>query len=180
MNSAFIIQILLTLHVLTAIFAVGVTLSYFFWLRRAVLVPEARAYTLETIRVVERRFVIPAYVIVLLTGLGLVDRAAWGWSTPWVELSILFFVVLMGLVGLNARNVKRLIALTEDDEAATRGLPLSLSRSGRLIALTEDDEAATPAEYAAAHARTRIFLLAKAVAVVALVYLMVFKPPLWG
>ncbi len=155
MSSAVIIQILLTIHVLTAIFAVGITLSYFFWLRRALLVPASRGFTLETIRMVERRFVIPSYIVTLLAGLALIDRASWGWSTPWLELSILFFVALMGLVGLNARNMKRLIALSEDESAA-------------------------PADYAAAHARSRIFLLAKLALVVALVYLMVFKPPLWG
>ncbi len=149
------VQVLLTLHILTALVAVGATVSYFFWLRRAVLVPESRSFTLETIRLLEQRMVTPSYVIVLLTGLGLIDRASWGWSTPWLELSILLFIALMGLVGFHARVIKRQIALSEDGSANSE-------------------------EYDAAHARGRILMAAKVVVIIALVYLMVFKPALWG
>ncbi len=149
------VQILLTLHILTALVAVGATISYFFWLRRAVLAPESRAYTLESIRMLEQRMVTPSYVIVLLTGLGLIDRASWGWSTPWLELSILLFIVLMGLVGVHARVIKRQIALAMEESAGS-------------------------AEYDSAHSRGRMLMVAKVIVVVALVYLMVFKPPLWG
>ena len=149
------VQVLLTLHILAALVAVGATVSYFFWLRRAVLAPESRSFTLETIRLVERRMVVPAYVIVLLSGLGLIDRASWGWSTPWLELSILLFIVLMGLVGVHARVIKGQIALVEDGSADS-------------------------ADYDRAHARGRLLLGLKVVVVIALVYLMVFKPALWG
>ena len=149
------VQILLTLHILSALVAVGATVSYFFWLRQAVLVPESRAYTLETIRLLERRMVTPAYVIVLLTGLGLIDRASWAWSTPWLELSILLLIVLMGLVGVHARVIKRQIALATDGSDNS-------------------------AEYGSAHSRGRILMVIKVVVIIALVYLMVFKPPLWG
>ncbi len=151
------VQILLTLHILTALVAVGATISYFFWLRRAVLAPESRAYTLETIRMLEQRLVTPSYVIVLLTGLGLIDRASWGWSTPWLELSILLFIALMGLVGFHARVIKRQIALASEGSSGSDSV-----------------------EYDAAHSRGRMLMVAKVVVIVALVYLMVFKPPLWG
>ena len=146
------VQILLTLHILSALVAAGCTISYFFWLRQAQLAPESRTYTLNTIRLLERWMVTPAYVIVFLTGLGLIDRAKWGWSTPWLELSILLLIALMGLVGFHARLIKRQIAIGADDATA----------------------------YDSAHTRGRIFMLLKAVVIVALVYLMVFKPPLWG
>ena len=151
------VQILLTIHILTALVAVGSTVSYFFWLRRAVLVPESRSFTLETIRLLERWMVMPSYVIVLLTGLGLIDRASWGWSTPWLELSILLFIALMGLVGFHARVIKRQIALASEGSADSDSV-----------------------EYDAAHSRGRMLMVAKVVVIVALVYLMVFKPPLWG
>ena len=149
------VQVLLTLHILTALVAVGATVSYFFWLRRAALAPESRSFTLETIRLLERRMVMPAYVIVLLTGLGLIDRAGWAWSTPWLELSIQFFIVLLGLVGFHARVIKGLIALVADGSADS-------------------------ADYDRVHARGRILLGLKVVVIIVLVYLMVFKPPLWG
>ena len=149
------VQILLTLHILASLVAVGATVSYLFWLRRAVLVPESRSFTLETIRLLERFMVVPAYVIVLLSGLGLVDRAGWAWSTPWLELSILLFVVLMGLVGVQARVIKGQIALAADGSSDS-------------------------ADYDRAHARGRLLLGLKVVVIIALVYLMVFKPGLWG
>ena len=149
------VQILLTLHILSALVGVGATVSYFFWLRRAVSVPESRAFTLETIRLLERWLVTPAYIIVFLSGLGLIDRASWAWSTPWLELSILLLIVLMGLVGVHARVIKRQLALATDGSDNS-------------------------AEYDSAHSRGRILLIAKAVVITALVYLMVFKPPLWG
>ncbi len=149
------VQVLLTIHVLAALVAVGATVSYFFWLRRAVLAPESRSFTLETVRMMERRMVIPAYVIVLLTGLGLIDRAGWAWSTPWLELALMFLVVLMGLSGLYARTIKSQIALTADGSADS-------------------------SDYERLHARARIILALKVVLIVATVYLMVFKPALWG
>ena len=149
------VQILLSLHVLAALVAVGATVSYFFWLRRAVLVPESRSFTLETVRLLERRMVIPAYVLVLLTGLGLVDRAGWAWSTPWIELALMFLVVLMGLSGLYARTIKGQVALISDGSGDS-------------------------AEYERLHARARILLALKVVLIIVMVYLMVFKPALWG
>ena len=149
------VQVLLSLHILTALVAVGATVSYFFWLRRAVLAPESRSFTLETIRLLERRMVMPAYILVLLTGLGLIDRAGWAWSTPWLELSILFFIVLLGLVGFHARVIKGQIALVADGSSDS-------------------------ADYDRAHARGRILLALKVVVIIIMVYLMVFKPALWG
>ena len=149
------VQILLSIHILSALVAVGATVSYFFWLRRAVLAPESRSFTLDTIRMMERRMVMPAYVLVLLTGLGLIDRAGWAWSTPWLELSLLFFIVLLGLVGFHARVIKGQIALVANGSADS-------------------------ADYDRAHARGRILLALKVIVIIALVYLMVFKPALWG
>ena len=149
------VQVLLSLHILTALVAVGATVSYFFWLRRAVLVPESRSFTLETIRLLERRMVVPAYVIVLLTGLGLIDRAGWAWSTPWIELALMFLVVLMALSGFYARTIKGQIALVADGSVDS-------------------------AEYDRLHARARLLLALKVVLIIVTVYLMVFKPALWG
>ena len=146
------VQILLSIHILSALVAVGATVSYFFWLRRAVLVPESRTFTLDTIRLLERRMVIPAYVIVLLTGLGLIDRAGWAWSTPWIELALMFLVLLMGFY---ARTIKGQVALAADGSADS-------------------------ADYERLHARARLLLALKVVLIIVTVYLMVFKPALWG
>ena len=150
-----VVQILAILHILSTIAAVGASATYFFWLGRAVNSPESRVFALETIRMMERRYVIPAYIVVGITGLGLVDRGSKGWSTPWIELSMLLYVVLMGLVGFHSRDVKRQISLAADGGPDSTG-------------------------YRDAQTRGRILRLLQIVAVVCLVYLMVFKPTLWG
>ena len=61
----------------------------------------------------------------------------------------------MGLVGVHARVIKGQIALVADGSADS-------------------------SDYDRAHARGRILLALKVVVVIALVYLMVFKPALWG
>ncbi len=145
-------EILLFFHVLGAIGAVGINVSYFFWLRRAALVPESRGYTLETVRMLELRLAIPAYVIALLTGLWLVVESGREWSTPWIELSILLWIVVMGIGGFHSRLLKRQIAIGDSDSDA----------------------------YAAGHRRSRILMIALTLSALAMLCLMVFKPTLWG
>ena len=66
-----------------------------------------------------------------------------GLVNPWLELSILLFIVLMGLVGFHTRLIRRQIALTEDESAGSD-------------------------EHDTAHNRGRILMLAKVVVIVAL------------
>ena len=145
--------ILLFLHILSAIIAVGTNISYLIWLRRAVLVPESREFTLTTVRILELRLAIPAYVTALATGVGLVLATPYEFNTPWIELSILLWVAIMALGGFHARVIKRQIA----------------------IAGSADSDA-----YEAGHARSRVLMLLMALCALATLYLMVAKPPLWS
>ena len=150
-----LLQILAFIHTLATVAAVGANVTYFVWLRRALDNPDARLFTLQTIRLLERRYVLPAYILVGLTGLGLVDRSGREWSTPWIEVSILLFVVLMAVGGFYARLFRQQIALAEAGE------------SGQ-------------GEYAAINRKNNILAVALTVVVVFLIYLMAFQPTLWG
>ena len=144
--------VLLFLHVLSAIIAVGTNVSYLIWLRRAVLVPESREFTLTTVRILETRLAIPAYLIALATGVGLVFAMSYPFNTPWIELSILLWVIIMALGGFHARVIKRQLAVADSD----------------------------PDAYEAGHARGRVLLILIALCAMGTLYLMVDKPTLWG
>ena len=143
---------LLILHVLSAMIAVGTNVSYLIWTRRAVLVPESREFTLTTVRILETRLAIPAYVIALATGVGLIFARSYPISTPWIELSILLWVAIMALGGFHARVIKRQLAIADTDSDA----------------------------YESGHAKGRVLMALIALCAVGTLYLMVAKPDLWG
>ena len=143
---------LLILHILSAMIAVGTNVSYLIWLRRAVLVPESREFTLTTVRLLETRLAIPAYVIALATGIGLIFAVGYPIATPWIELSILLWIIIMALGGFHSRVVKRQLAVADSDSD----------------------------EYELGHAKARILLGLIALCAVGTLYLMVAKPGLWG
>ena len=149
------LQVLALLHTLGTIAAVGANVTYFVWLRRALNHPEARLYTLETIRLMERRFVLPSYVVVGITGLGLVDRSGRAWDTPWVVLSIVLFLGVMAVGGFYARLFRRQIALAAEGDPDSEG-------------------------YRAINQKNMTLAAALTVIVVFLICLMVFQPALWG
>lgn len=144
---------LLILHILSAAVAVGTNVSYLIWLRRAVIVPESREFTLATVRILETRLAIPAYLIALATGVGLVLATPYPFNTPWIELSIALWVAIMALGGFHARVIKRQLAAAADSDSDA---------------------------YEAGHAKARVLLGLIALSALATLYLMVDKPPLWG
>ena len=144
---------LLFLHILSAIVAVGVNASYFFWLRRAVVVPETRTYTLTTIRLLETRIAIPAYVIALATGVALALTNGPSFGTAWVDTAVVIWLVIMALGGFHARVVKRQLA------AADSG----------------DSDA-----YESGHARGRVLMALIMLCAMGMLFLMVAKPALWS
>ena len=146
---------LLVLHILSAAIAVGTNVSYLIWLRRAVLVPESREFTLTTVRLLETRLAIPAYVIALATGIGLVltSNGVHSFGTAWIDTSIALWVVIMALGGFHSRVVKRQLAAADDSDSDA---------------------------YESGHAKGRILLALIALCAVGTLYLMVAKPTLWG
>ena len=147
-------DIMLFLHVLSAIVAVGASLTFVFWTVRAVREPQARSAILTTIGVIERAVVMPAYAVLLVTGVILwLDR--YEVATPWIELALVLYIVLAGIVGFHIRAIKRQLALDAAGDS-------------------DSDE------YARIDRRGRILRILHIVAAIAILYLMQFKPALWG
>ncbi|GIU97400.1 MAG: hypothetical protein KatS3mg013_1203 [Actinomycetota bacterium] len=153
--------LVLVLHVLGAIVALGFSLSYGLWLARGEASGAAeRAFALRTISWIDRRVTTPAYVLQLVTGLLLVGLVDWGLlREAWLEISIGIYVVLVA------------IAMAAYAPAYRRQVELAQ----RLAA----GEAVEPA-YRTQAAVARRWGVLVTVLTVAIVVLMVWKPALWS
>ncbi len=144
-------------HILAAITALGANITYGLWISRAAKDPQALPFVLHTVRILDSRIANPAYALLLVTGIALVIVAPWPWTTPWILVSLILYVTafLLGIL-VYAPAFRRQIALAESP--AGPGSP----------------------EYAAAARRSNILGIVVTLIVVAIVYLMVVKPPLWA
>jgi len=149
-----LLNTLLIIHILAAIAAFGANITYFMWTRMALNNPSGRAYTLNAISLMEKRYVNPSYLVVGITGLALVDRSGRDFTTPWILLSIVIFLVVTAIGGaVYGPLLRRQIVLADSDS---------------------DSE-----EYRRLDRRGNIIGLVIAALVVFLIYMMVFEPALW-
>jgi uncharacterized membrane protein len=143
------------IHILAAMVAVGTNFSYAFWLRLAGNDRDRITHTLESIHRLDMWLANPAYVIVLLAGIGMVVVQPWPITTPWILLAIVLYV-LVALIGIT--------------------LYAPAVRRQRAAALADPDST----DYRAAARRSNILGLVAVAIVFAIVTLMVVKPPLWA
>jgi uncharacterized membrane protein len=148
--------ILKWVHVLAAITAVGLNMSYGIWLARAARNPEHLPFTLRGIKILDDRMANPAYGLLLITGLAMVFTTPIPFMTPWLLTGFILFiaVALIGILGYS-RTLKKQIALVEAGSAGT-------------------------AEYQAVSSLARLQGILLAALVIAITFLMVVKPPLWA
>jgi uncharacterized membrane protein len=154
-------SLLLVLHVLGAVVALGFSLSYGLWIRRGeVEGPGERAFALRTVSWIDRRITTPAYALQLLTGLLLVATLDWDLlRAAWLELSLGLYVALILLaISVYAPAFRRQRMLAEH------------------IAAGEDEES----EYARAASTARTWGVVVVAMTLTIFVLMVWKPPLWN
>ncbi|MGZ5212262.1 MAG: DUF2269 family protein [Actinomycetota bacterium] len=154
-------SLLLVLHVLGAVVALGFSLSYAPWIRRGdVEGPEERAFALRTVSWIDRRITTPAYALQLVTGLLLVATLDWDLlRAAWLELSLGLYVALI------------LLAITVYAPAFRRQRALA-----ERIAAGEGGES----EYAAAASTARAWGVVVTAMTLTILVLMVWKPALWN
>ena len=145
------------LHVLSALTAFGVNITYFFWFNRALRHPESLSYTLKTVETLDKRIANPAYGVALLTGVAMIIYGGWPiLQKPWLLTSIIIYVfVAVTGIALYSPTLRRQIKLAESDGAKSEG-------------------------YLTAHRRGQILGTILGVMVLVILYMMVFKPDLWG
>lgn len=144
------------LHILAAIVGLGANATYGLWLARVARHPEALAFTLKTIKLIDDRMANVAYALSLVTGLLLVWLGPYPLTAPWlmVALGLYALTLLLGLFGYSP-TLRRQIHLAE----------------------TVGPDAP---EYAATARRGTLIGVTLAVLVVAIEFLMTTKPALWG
>ena len=144
------------IHVLAAVIALGTNFTYSIWLTRTVNNPDSLLFTLKTIKFMDGKIANPAYVISLLTGLGMVYVANWPLTTPWLLTSIVLYVlvVILGLFGYSP-TLKQQIKIAEGGGLFTDAYT-AVARRGIMLGIV------------------------LGILVVTIIFLMVFKPPLWG
>ncbi len=105
-------EVLKFLHVLFAIVAVGFNLSYALWLSRVPKDPEHASGFLSGVKALDDRFATPAYVLLLITGLGMVFEADIPFSTFWIWASlVLYGAVVVGGVLVFSPTLRRQVTL---------------------------------------------------------------------
>jgi uncharacterized membrane protein len=84
-------------HILAAIVAVGLNISYVVWIIRAQRDPGHIPFALKGIKFLDDRIANPAYGLLLLTGLLMVFLAGYSITTFWIDAALILFVVLVVL-----------------------------------------------------------------------------------
>jgi len=119
------------IHIFTAIVALGTSAGLGIVLEFYADHPVHGAFILEIIRRLLTRLVLPGYLLMLLTGLGMVSAAEL-WTAQWVRTAIaLWCVGLLALVGdqtLLARQLRELTAAGRDSARYRR-----LALAGRAV-----------------------------------------------
>lgn len=121
------------LHVFLAIVAVGFNVSYGIWISRAAREPEHEAFTLRTIKLLDDRFANPSYVLLLLSGLGMVVVGDLDLSTFWLWAALVLWGILAALgFGVYTPTLRQQIRALEADGAQSQRFQ-TLARRGQVV-----------------------------------------------
>lgn len=123
-------------HVVSAIVAVGANVTYAIWMSRAHRDRDHLVFVIETIRELDRRLALPAYVVVLITGVVMVARGAYSFTTGWIVAAIALYAlaVVVGIVAF-APTIRRQLAEAKLDPSSPAYADLA-RRISRLTLVT--------------------------------------------
>jgi len=142
------------IHILSAIAAVGLNISYGIWLARAQSEPSNTTFALKGIKFLDDRVANPAYGVLLLSGLLMVFLMPYPILTFWIDAALVLYVVLL------------VVAVTQ--YTPTLRNQIKLAERGDM----------TSAEFARLNGRNRVLGALLGVIVLLILVLMVFKPHL--
>ena len=121
------------IHILSAIVAVGLNISYAVWILRAQREPAHTAFALKGIKFLDDRIANPAYGVLLLSGLLMVVLLPIPITTLWIVIALVLYAVLL-VVAITQytptlRNQIKLAEAGDTTSAEFRGL----ARRGQLL-----------------------------------------------
>ena len=85
------------LHILAAIVAVGLNISYGVWIVRARRDPNHMAFALKGVKLLDDRIANPAYGFLLITGLLMVYLVPYPITTLWILIALILYAALIVL-----------------------------------------------------------------------------------
>src|SRR5437764_15166404 len=83
------------IHILSAIVAVGLNISYGIWIFRAQRESAHTAFALKGVKFLDDRVANPAYGVLLVTGLLMVLAGSIPITTLWIDIALVLFVALV-------------------------------------------------------------------------------------
>jgi len=124
------------IHILSAIVAVGLNISYAIWILRAQREPAHTAFALKGIKFLDDRIANPAYGVLLLSGLLMVVLLPIPITTLWIVIALVLYAVLL-VVAITQytptlRSQIKLAEAGDTTSAEFRGL----ARRGQLLGQT--------------------------------------------
>ena len=124
------------IHILAAIVAVGLNISYAIWILRAQREPAHTAFALKGIKFLDDRIANPAYGVLLLSGLLMVVLLPIPITTLWIVIALVLYAVLL-VVAITQytptlRSQIKLAEAGDTTSAEFRGL----ARRGQLLGQT--------------------------------------------
>src|ERR1700730_2143932 len=85
------------IHILSAIVAVGLNISYAIWILRAQREPTHTAFALKGIKFLDDRIANPAYGVLLITGVLMVVLLPIPITTLWIVIALILYAALLVL-----------------------------------------------------------------------------------
>jgi uncharacterized membrane protein len=116
-------HVVVFVHVLSAIVAVGANATYPVWFARGSIEREHLLFALRGVKFIDDRIANPAYGLLLITGVAQVIMSGRPFSEPWIAWALGLFA-LLGIVAFAfyspalARQIKILAASGPDDPAS--------------------------------------------------------------
>ena len=142
------------IHILAAILAVGLNISYAVWIIRAQRDPSHTTFALKGIKFLDDRIANPAYGLLLLSGLLMVFLVPYPITTFWIDVALILYVVLVVLaISQYTPTLRKQIKLAEAGDT-------------------------TSAEFTGLARRSQVLGQALGVIVLVILAMMVFKPQL--
>ena len=128
--------ILLLIHVLAAIVAVGANLTYAIWFRAAGTNQDRIVFVIRTVRTIDSRLANPAYIVLLVTGLLMVAGGVVSLTAGWILAAIALYVATAAIgIALFAPAIRRQLAEAERD-VSSESYRAAAARSTALGILT--------------------------------------------
>jgi uncharacterized membrane protein len=118
------------IHILAAIVAVGVNISYGVWIVRARSAPTNMAFALKGVKFLDDRIANPAYGVLLITGLLMVFLGPYKITALWIIVALVLYAVLVVLaIFFYTPTLREQVRLAEAGDTTSAGFSRLAARS---------------------------------------------------